>query len=393
MVDLKHRYGSNLRTYHAEWKKADTHENFFYWLDHGKGRDIELPMCNRERLEREQVRYLSREERMQYLVDVDSEGRLRWRKNGQRIDTTEEYRDSMVGIVPKSDEAKTFRQDELEALQESNHPRAGQAQLPNDSDSEDDAISSDGEGEKRYPDPAALKEASGPRKIAHVTPATILNRLMRKSVKKNTWIFVADTAGNLYVGIKQSGSFQHSSFLHGSRISSAGLIKVKHGQLRSLSPLSGHYRPPTSAFKHFIGSLKERDVDMSRVSISKSYAVLVGLEAYMGSKKKVQHGVEEVKKGAGWVVHPDKERKRREMESDKSASAKLEDEKMREKREQDGGVKQLLKGKRHEVGDKWADVERKRVGDGMHTDGNGRIFQQEDEGEARVRTGAEGQRI
>ena len=43
MVDIKHRYGSNLRTYHAEWKKADTHENYFYWLDHGEGKDVELP--------------------------------------------------------------------------------------------------------------------------------------------------------------------------------------------------------------------------------------------------------------------------------------------------------------------------------------------------------------
>lgn len=30
-VDLKHRYGSNLRTYHAEWKKSNSPENFFYW--------------------------------------------------------------------------------------------------------------------------------------------------------------------------------------------------------------------------------------------------------------------------------------------------------------------------------------------------------------------------
>ena len=43
MVDLKHRYGSNLRAYHAEWKKADTHENFFYWLDQGEGRSVEIP--------------------------------------------------------------------------------------------------------------------------------------------------------------------------------------------------------------------------------------------------------------------------------------------------------------------------------------------------------------
>ncbi len=47
----------------------------------------------------------------------------------------------------------------------------------------------------------------------------------------------ADTSFRLYVGIKQSGAFQHSSFLHGARISAAGLIKVKDGQLRSLAPL------------------------------------------------------------------------------------------------------------------------------------------------------------
>lgn len=44
---------------------------------------------------------------------------------------------------------------------------------------------------------------------------------------------VADTNNNLYIGIKQAGAFQHSSFLHGSRVSAAGLITVKKGQLRS----------------------------------------------------------------------------------------------------------------------------------------------------------------
>ena len=43
---------------------------------------------------------------------------------------------------------------------------------------------------------------------------------------------VADTAYNLYIGIKQSGAFQHSSFLHGGRVSAAGLIKVHNGKLK-----------------------------------------------------------------------------------------------------------------------------------------------------------------
>ncbi len=108
MVDLKHRYGSNLRTYHEQWKKSDTHENFFYWLDYGEGRLLDVAGCPRERLDREQVRYLSREERQYYLAKVDKEGRLCWAKNGVRIDTTEKWKDSIHGIVPADDPTPAF---------------------------------------------------------------------------------------------------------------------------------------------------------------------------------------------------------------------------------------------------------------------------------------------
>jgi hypothetical protein len=37
---------------------------------------------------------------------------------------------------------------------------------------------------------------------------------------------VSDMKNNLYVGIKQTGTFQHSSFLFGSQVTSAGLIKA-----------------------------------------------------------------------------------------------------------------------------------------------------------------------
>ncbi|KAK2072921.1 hypothetical protein P8C59_007245 [Phyllachora maydis] len=199
MVDLKHRYGSNLRTYHEEWKKADTKENFFYWLDYGEGRLLDIDSCPRERLDREQ------------------------------------YKDSIH--------------------------------------------------EFPYTTPG-LADAKGVQKVRHVSAATIFNKLLRKTVRKNTWIFVADTNFRLYVGIKASGAFQHSSFLQGGRISAAGLIKIKDGRLRSLSPLSGHYRPPARNFRAFVHSLRDAGVDMSRVSISKSYAVLVGLEAYVKTRSK-----------------------------------------------------------------------------------------------------------
>ena len=108
MVDLKHRYGSNLRAYHGEWKKSDTKENFFFWLDHGEGRFIDCQGCPRERLDREQVRYLSKEERLHYLVKIDEEGRLCWAKNGAYIDTTVKFKDSIHGIVPDTDETPAY---------------------------------------------------------------------------------------------------------------------------------------------------------------------------------------------------------------------------------------------------------------------------------------------
>ncbi|KAK3110255.1 hypothetical protein LTR53_015633, partial [Teratosphaeriaceae sp. CCFEE 6253] len=68
MVDTKHRYGANLQIYHEEWQRSITKENFFQWLDHGEGRRLSLPVCSREKLDRERIRYLSREERRDYEV-------------------------------------------------------------------------------------------------------------------------------------------------------------------------------------------------------------------------------------------------------------------------------------------------------------------------------------
>lgn len=146
---------------------------------------------------------------------------------------------------------------------------------------------------------------------------------------------VADTSFRLYVGIKQSGAFQHSSFLHGSRISAAGLIRIKDGQLRRLSPLSGHYRPPASNFRAFVHSLRDAGVDMSRVSISRSYAVLIGLESYTKARKKVKTGVQHVSEQKDRMVHPEQVKIKEEEEMDKSESAAKERELMAEKAKKD----------------------------------------------------------
>ncbi|KAK4565560.1 hypothetical protein LTR86_004177 [Recurvomyces mirabilis] len=318
MVDQKHRYGSNLRRYHREWKQAATHENFFHWLDYGEGKGLDLEDRPRRRLDTEQVRYLSREERKRYLVNIDRQGRFCWAKDGRVITTSHEWKDSVNGIVPVDDPTPTWRE-----------VTTGVAAEPTPSDDEDSDLSSIGGGsqedESKYTN-EELHNAKGLGKLNHLSVDTVKNHLLRKTTKKNTWIFVADTSMRLYMGIKQSGAFQHSSFLHGARVSAAGLIKLKRGELRKLSPLSGHYAPPVRNFRDFVRHLKDVGADLSHCNISRSYAVLLGLEGYLGAKKQVKS----VEKSVKGMLDPEEKRKREEKERDMSKSAQREREILRE---------------------------------------------------------------
>lgn len=71
-------------------------------------------------------------------------------------------------------------------------------------------------------------------------------------------------------------------------------------------------------------SLQDNGVDMSRVSISRSYAVLVGLEAYVKTRRKFKHGVEHVSNAETKIMHPEEYMKKKEEEKDKSKSAEKE---------------------------------------------------------------------
>lgn len=169
-------------SYHEEWKKSNTIENFFYWLDYGEGKSLSLQTVPRERLDREQVRYLSREERLNYLVVFDKEGRLCWKRNGQRIDTTVDWKDSANGIVPVGD---------------SSTEEAAQAgSLPSEDGITTNSSSSADNRRDRYMN-YDLEKSPKAKKMFHVSPATILNHLLRETVRKNTWIFVRPTRTSL----------------------------------------------------------------------------------------------------------------------------------------------------------------------------------------------------
>jgi len=281
MVDSKHRYGANLQVYHEFWKRQPTTQNFFYWLDHGPGRHLDLSLCSREKLDREQIRYLTREERRDYLAEVDDEGRLRWAKNGELITTSvDDFKDSTRGIIPIESPDPNLRDKPDEATHDTDSVLdVTRLSLTGfDSNSSDDESSS---SSNDNPSTGQPKRSRGIR----VSPATLLNHLLRSSVKPGTWIYVTDTLNRLYVGIKSSGAFQHASFLSGARIRSAGSIAIDQGRLTYLSPLSGHYRPTTQSFRVFLETLDEQGVDLSGLKVSGAYKVLRGMEFYGRTKK------------------------------------------------------------------------------------------------------------
>lgn len=150
-----------------------------------------------------------------------------------------------------------------------------------------------------------------------------------------------DTSFRIYVGIKASGAFQHSSFLRGARISAAGLIKIKNGQIRSLSPLSGHYRPPAANFRAFVHALKNNGVDMSHISISRSYAVLVGIEGYMKFKQKKKDVKDKIAEEKAKVANKKSEKDQNDSENGTNAVPDVSRTRPTEKKATTGDVDQI----------------------------------------------------
>ncbi|XP_015692900.2 IQ domain-containing protein IQM4-like isoform X2 [Oryza brachyantha] len=169
-IDPRHRYGHNLHIYYGVWSRSESTEPFFYWLDIGEGKEVNLDKCPRTKLQSQCIKYLGPKERQEYEVVVES-GRLVYRQSR--------------GVVHTSDDSK--------------------------------------------------------------------------------WIFVLSTTKALYVGQKKKGSFQHSSFLAGGAITSAGRLVVKDGILKAIWPYSGHYLPTEENFREFISYLQENGVDLADV--------------------------------------------------------------------------------------------------------------------------------
>ncbi|KAJ6743412.1 IQ DOMAIN-CONTAINING PROTEIN IQM3 [Salix viminalis] len=86
-IDPRHRYGHNLHFYYDIWSSSKSTEPFFYWLDIGDGKEVNLENCPRSKLQRQCIQYLGPKEREAFEVIVEG-GKLAYRQTGILINTT-----------------------------------------------------------------------------------------------------------------------------------------------------------------------------------------------------------------------------------------------------------------------------------------------------------------
>ncbi|KAK7244934.1 hypothetical protein RIF29_39763 [Crotalaria pallida] len=88
-IDPRHRYGHNLQYYYQEWCKTDAGQPFFYWLDLGYGKNVDIEQCPRSKLQKQCIKYLGPQEREQYEYIV-YEGKIIHKQCGDFLHAKED---------------------------------------------------------------------------------------------------------------------------------------------------------------------------------------------------------------------------------------------------------------------------------------------------------------
>ncbi|KAJ6864258.1 IQ domain-containing protein IQM3-like [Populus alba x Populus x berolinensis] len=172
-IDPRHRYGAFLYMYFKKWSETNSSQPFFYWLDVGDGKEVEVEECPRSKLQENSIKYLGPKEREQYECIIIG-GKFFHKQSRNLVDT------------------------------------------------------------------------------------------------KGKWIFVLSPTNRLYAGQKKRGKFHHSSFLAGGATIAAGTVIIENGNLKFISPMSGHYRPTQEKFESFLSFFKDNGVNLDEVQVNQA---------------------------------------------------------------------------------------------------------------------------
>ncbi|XP_011025156.1 PREDICTED: uncharacterized protein LOC105126104 [Populus euphratica] len=88
-IDPRHRYGHNLHFYYLKWLHSKSREPFFYWLDIGEGKEVNLEKCPRSKLQQQCIKYLGPMERKAYEVVIE-DGKLLYKESRELLHTTKD---------------------------------------------------------------------------------------------------------------------------------------------------------------------------------------------------------------------------------------------------------------------------------------------------------------
>ncbi|KAJ4817372.1 hypothetical protein LUZ62_029938 [Rhynchospora pubera] len=92
-IDPRHRYGHNLQFYYDSWLQCESKQPFFYWLDVGEGKEVNLDeKCPRSRLQQQCIKYLGPKEREEFEVIIE-DGKLMYKISKQFVDTSSSSKD------------------------------------------------------------------------------------------------------------------------------------------------------------------------------------------------------------------------------------------------------------------------------------------------------------
>jgi hypothetical protein len=81
-------------------------------------------------------------------------------------------------------------------------------------------------------------------------------------------IYVVSASGLWYAGSHLVGQVQHSSFVGGRPVVSAGEIQVQNGEPVTISAKSGHYKPSMEQFLAGLNLLKRSGVNMEKLKVA-----------------------------------------------------------------------------------------------------------------------------
>ncbi|GJM84525.1 hypothetical protein PR202_ga00205 [Eleusine coracana subsp. coracana] len=180
-IDPRHRYGHNLHFYYHRWLHCQSKQLFFYWLDVGEGKDVSLDEhCPRWKLHKQCIKYLGPVSFIAPLIELNN--------HSERICSASEV--TLTNLI--SCHGVMQEREAYEVIVE---------------------------------DARLMYKLS--RQIVDTTGSD-------KGIK---WIFVLSTCKNLYIGQKQKGVFQHSSFLAGGATSAAGRLVVDDGILKVIEQI------------------------------------------------------------------------------------------------------------------------------------------------------------